>query len=333
MKGWRGLPWLLALALLACGIALAAGSSGWGFARLDIVREVRLPRVLAGFGTGAALALSGALLQLLTRNPLADPYVLGVSGGAAVGALAMMLLASAAAEGVLAMLGFEWAVAIGAALGAVLATLLLLALSWRLIAGQRPGAADDSSVSLLLIGVMIGSASAAMVALLLSLAADLPLRGMVFWLIGDLNGATHWLAVWLALGAALFANWPWARQLDWMARGDAWAATLGANVVARRLSVLLGAALATGAAVATAGSIGFVGLVVPHALRLAGVRQAAVLLPASALGGGSFVVLVDALARTIVAPTQLPVGVLAAAIGVPAFLGLLLHPRHAAGRR
>ncbi len=333
MSGWRSLALLLVLALLACAVGLAAGSSGWGFARLDIVREVRLPRVLAGFGAGAALALSGALLQLLTRNPLADPYVLGVSGGASVGALGTMLLAAAPGGGILAAIGLESAVALGAAAGAALATLLLLALSWRLIADGGFGVRDDGAVSLLLVGVMIGSASAAIVAMLLSLAGDVPLRGMIFWLMGDLNGATQWLAVWIALGVALAVNWPWAHQLDWMARGNAWASTLGANVVARRLSVLLAAALATGCAVATAGSIGFVGLVVPHALRLAGVRRAAVLLPACVLGGGSFVVLVDTLARTVAAPTQLPVGVLAAAIGVPAFLVLLLHPRAVAGGR
>ena len=119
--------------------------------------------------------------------------------------------------------------------------------------------------------------------------------------------------------------WPTARQLDWLARGDAWAATLGVPVARRRRSVLLAAALATGAAVATAGAIGFVGLVVPHALRRAGLRSAPFLLPASALGGGAFVVAVDAAARTIVAPMQLPVGVLAAAIGVPSFIVMLLR--------
>lgn len=332
MNHGRGLALLLLLALLACALALAVGSSGWGFARPDIVREVRLPRVLAGFGCGAALALSGALLQLLTRNALADPYVLGVSGGASVGALTVMLLAAEGAAW-LALPGLEWAVAIGATAGAALATLLLLGLSWRLLTATSPGAASDRSTTLLLVGAMIGSASAAAVALLLSIAGDQPLRSMVFWLIGDLNGASHWLAVWLAAGAALLVTWPRARQLDWMARGDSWAATLGVAVVRRRRTALLAAALATGAAVATAGAIGFVGLVVPHALRLAGLRDAAVLLPASVLLGGSFVVLADTAARTLLAPTQLPVGVLAAAVGVPSFLALLLHPAQAAGRR
>jgi iron complex transport system permease protein len=172
---------------------------------------------------------------------------------------------------------------------------------------------------------MIGSGCSAIVSLILSLADQGQLRGMVFWLLGDLNGAAHWEIVWIALALALAVVWPSARQLDWLARGDAWAATLGVPVGRRRMLTLLAAAIATGAAVATAGAIGFVGLVVPHALRLLGVRAAVLLLPASALGGGAFVVLVDAAARTVVAPVQLPVGVLAAAIGVPAFIAMLLH--------
>ena len=121
--------------------------------------------------------------------------------------------------------------------------------------------------------------------LLLTFAPEAQLRGMVFWLLGDLNGATHWVAVWLALVVALALSWPWAHQLDWLARGDAWAATLGVPVERRRRQVLVASALATGAAVATGGAIGFVGLVAPHALRLLGLRRAPWLLPASALAG------------------------------------------------
>ena len=309
-------------------LGLAAGSSGFGFATPEIVWQIRAPRVLAGFGAGAALALSGALMQLLTRNALADPYVLGVSSGAAVGALSAMLLGAAGAAAWVA----HWGVAAGAAVGALAATLLLLALSWRVLARSGVSGAQEAPVSLLLIGVMIGSAGSAIVTLLLTLAPEAQLRGMVFWLLGDLNGATHWAAVWLALGVALAATWPWAHQLDWLARGDAWAATLGVPVQRRRRQVLVAAALATGGAVATAGAIGFVGLVVPHALRLMGVRQAPWLLPCSAVAGGSFVVLVDAAARTVVAPMQLPVGVLAAGVGVPAFLYLLLQGPRSASR-
>jgi iron complex transport system permease protein len=318
---------LLAAAVLAVLIGLAAGSSGWGFVAPEIVWQIRAPRVLAGFGAGAALALSGALMQLLTRNALADPYVLGVSGGASVGALSAMLLG---AIGV----GWwtEWGVAAGAAIGALAATLLLLALSWRVLGRAGVSGAQEAPVSLLLIGVMIGAAGSAIVTLLLTFAPEAQLRGMVFWLLGDLNGATHWSAVWTALLVALAISWPWARQLDWLARGDAWAATLGVPVLRRRRQVLMASALATGGAVATGGAIGFVGLVAPHALRLLGLRQAPWLLPASALAGGSFVVLADAAARTVVAPIQLPVGVIAAAVGVPSFLALLLHGPRGASR-
>jgi len=309
----------IAIAVAAVLLGLAAGSAGWGFAAPDIVWQIRLPRVLAGFGAGAALALAGALMQLLTRNALADPYVLGVSGGASVGALSAMLL------GALPAWWIEWGIAAGAAVGAFGATLLLLALSWRVLGRAGISGVQEAPVSLLLIGVMIGAAASAVVTLLLTFAPEAQLRGMVFWLLGDLNGATHWAAVWVALAITLAATWPWAHQLDWLARGDAWAATLGVPVTRRRRQVLIASALATGGAVATAGAVGFVGLVAPHALRLLGLRRAPWLLPASALAGGSFVVLADALARTIVAPVQLPVGVIAAAVGVPSFLALLLH--------
>ena len=308
------------VAVSACGVGVLAGSTGIGAASPEIFWQIRVPRVLAGFGAGAALALAGALMQLLTRNALADPYVLGVAGGASVGALGTLLLAGSAGGSL-----SEWRIAGGAAAGAFLAAVLLFALLGRRLAGPTSTAREDSSTALLLVGVMIGSGCSAIVSLILSLADQGQLRGMVFWLLGDLNGAAHWEIVWIALALALAVVWPTARQLDWLARGDAWAATLGVPVARRRMLTLIAAAIATGAAVATAGAIGFVGLVVPHALRLLGVRAAVLLLPASALGGGAFVVLVDAAARTVVAPVQLPVGVLAAAIGVPAFIAMLLH--------
>jgi iron complex transport system permease protein len=312
----RWLPAAAMLAALAVALGLAAGSAGWAPGD-EILWRIRAPRVLAGFGAGAALAFAGAVMQLLTRNALADPAVLGVSGGAGVGALLAMLLVPAAGH---------WAPMAGAALGAGAAASLLLALAWRVL--SRPGAGGpvgEGGVTVLLLGVMIGSGSAAAVSLMLSLAPEAQLRGMVFWLLGDLNGATLWWPVWLALAVALAAVLPTAQQLDAMARGDAWSRTLGVPVARRRRVALGAAALATGAAVATAGAIGFVGLVVPHALRMAGVRRAPALLAASALVGGAFVVAMDTLARTWLAPVQLPVGVFAAAIGVPVFVVLLLR--------
>ena len=319
----RWLPATAACALAALAFGLAAGSAGWGVVEPQILWGVRAPRVASGFFSGAALALAGALLQGITRNPLADPSVLGVSGGAAVGALAVLAFAPVDSADV-------WWPMAGAAAGAGIATALLLGLSWRAL-GRRTalmaGHAHEGTVTLLLLGVMIGSACAAAIALMLSLAPAGQLRGMVFWLLGDLNGATAWWPAAMALAIAFVLVIPRAHELDVLARGDAWAASLGVAVARRRRVVLAAAALATGAAVATAGAIGFVGLVVPHALRLAGVRASAALLPASALVGGAFVVVVDALARTLAAPIQLPVGVLSACVGVPAFVWLLLRGR------
>jgi len=310
---------LAGAAVAALALGLTAGSAGFdGLADATILWQVRAPRVAAGFATGALLALAGALLQGLTRNPLSDPHVIGVSGGASVGALAWLLFAP------------EAGVAIGAMLGAAGAASLLLALAWRVTArAQQPlagaGPVGEAGATVLLLGVMIGAGCAAGVSLLLALAPEGRLRGMVFWLLGDLNGVAAWWPAALALVAALALAWPRARELDLMARGEAWAATLGVPVARRRREALLAASIATGAAVATAGAIGFVGLVVPHALRLAGVRGAAALLPASALAGGAFVVLADAIARSAFAPLQLPVGVLSAAVGVPVFVALLLR--------
>jgi iron complex transport system permease protein len=205
------------------------------------------------------------------------------------------------------------------------ASALLFGLLWRRLASTAIVPSGEGATALLLVGVMIGAGCSAIVSLILTLADEGQLRGMVFWLLGDLNGASHWEIVWIAVALALAIVWPRARELDWLARGDAWAATLGVAVGPRRRAVLLAAAVATGAAVATAGAIGFVGLVVPHALRRLGVRAAPLLLPTSAIAGGAFVVAVDAAARTIVAPLQLPVGVLAAAIGVPTFIAMLLQ--------
>ena len=301
-------------AALACALGVLAGSAGFGIASSEIVWSIRVPRVLAGFGAGAALALAGALMQLLTRNALADPYVLGVAGGASVGALGAMLVAGAAGAA-----ASEWGVAVGAAIGAAAASALLFGLLWRRLASTAIVPSGEGATALLLVGVMIGAGCSAIVSLILTLADEGQLRGMVFWLLGDLNGASHWEIVWIAVALALAVVWPRARELDWLARGDAWAATLGVAVGPRRRAVLLAAALAT------AGAIGFVGLVVPHALRRLGVRAAPLLLPASAIAGGAFVVAVDAAARTLVAPLQLPVGVLAAAIGVPTFIAMLLQ--------
>ncbi len=316
----------LALALLLAALAVPAalalgllsGSAGWGWPSAEIFWLIRVPRVLAAFGTGAALALGGALIQLVTRNPLADPHVLGVTSGASLGAVLMLMFAPA---------GLLLAAEAGAVGGALAAMSLVFALAWRGMGrGLSPNAAPGT-VIVLLVGVMIGAACGAGVSFLLAVADDFQLRNIVFWLLGDLNGAALWWPVWAAVGIALLLAWPRAQELDWIARGDAWAWTLGVPVAKRRRTAIFAACLATGAAVATAGSIGFVGLVAPHIVRLTGLRHARMLLPFSALFGGVFLVLADTVARTVIAPSQLPVGVVSAGVGVPLFLMLLLRRR------
>lgn len=308
---------LLLVALGAFGIALATGTQGFAPAHAwqalagsdSIAREVilslRLPRALAAFGCGALLALAGALLQALLRNPLADPFVLGISGGAGTGVLLAMLLGLGGI-----------ALGIAGLSGASLSLGVLLLLAWR--GGLRPQ-------RLLLAGVILSSAWGAIVTLLLALAPDAPLRGMVFWLMGDLSGVEPDLAA-LPLVAALLAlllAWPLARGFDALAQGELSARALGVPVDRLRIFALGIAAAITTLVVLVAGSIGFVGLVTPHLLRLAGLRRHRGLLPGCLLGGGTLLLLADLASRSIVAPLQLPVGAVTAALGAPLFLWLL----------
>ena len=307
--------WLLiAASLAAIAASLTLGSSGidapWDrLATGDplmqtIVWELRLPRALAAFGTGVVLALAGVLMQALLRNPLADPYVLGVSGGAAVGALGLML---AGAAGLV--------VDIGAAVGAFGAMLLVFAVAH--------GTGGWTTTRLLLTGVVVAAGCGAIVSLLLSLSDDLRLRGMLFWLLGDFGYVqTPWWLLALAL-VAIPACLLAARPLDALARGELQARLLGVPVRGLRIAIYVTASLLTAAAVTTAGSIGFVGLVTPHLVRLVVGSSHRAVIPAAALAGGALLVVADLLARTVVAPRQLPVGALTALIGVPLFLWLM----------
>jgi len=323
------LIWItLAIAALAAfALALATGSTRLAPLELlqalaspgdsvaaEIVTRLRLPRALAAFSVGGLLALAGALMQVLLRNPLADPYVLGLSGGAAVGALGAML----AGLGALAA-------NLGAAGGALAAILLVFALARRDFARQQRFGALDASPRLLLTGVIMAAGWGAVITLMLTLAPDARLRGMLFWLMGDLNGAESWAPAMLALAAALALTYPAARDLNVLLRGEALAHALGVRVAPLRRMVYVVASVATALAVTTAGAIGFVGLVVPHGLRLALGNDQRVLLPASALAGGTLLLLADTAARSLLAPQQLPVGVITALVGVPAFMFLLLR--------
>lgn len=319
---------LLALAAAAAGLlALASGSVPLppaevlrllvqpdGSSASQVLHGLRLPRALAAFGVGGLLAVAGALMQVLLRNPLADPYVLGVSGGASVGALLALLLA-----------GGAWLVQAGAFAGALLTIVLVFALAQRDLSRLDTTARLDSAPRLLLTGVMLAALWSAVITLLLMLAPEARLRGMLFWLAGDLGGSEAALWPIAVLGALLLLSWPLARELNVLLRGTAGAQALGVPVVRLRRLVYALASLATAIAVTTGGAIGFVGLVVPHALRLLMGNDQRTLLPACALAGGTLLLLADTLARTIVAPQQLPVGVITALLGVPTFIVLLLH--------
>lgn len=273
-----------------------------------ILWELRAPRAFAAFACGALLALSGALMQVLLRNPLADPYLLGVSGGASVGALLGMLLGFSA-----------WIVHSLAFTGAAAASLALFLFAANLSGWQIH--------RLILGGVAIAAGCGAIVALILSLAPNTQVQGMLFWLMGDLSGARHIWPAWLALGAVFLLAQPLAAALDALNLGELKAASLGVAVRRTQLLAFLAATLAAVAAVMLAGAIGFIGLVVPHLLRLVGVHRHRLLLPLSAMTGGALLTLADTAARSLSAPLEFPVGVMTAFIGVPALLFLLARTR------
>lgn len=317
----RALTILLSLALVAMLVAAVAtlcGSTGCtqSIAGNDVFWMLRVPRALAAFAVGGLLAVAGALMQILLRNPLADPYVLGLSGGSAAGALSAMF--AAAYFG----LPMDGASGIGAGLGAAAAMLLLFALV-RQPLRRLPVAPYAVGHRLILTGVMIASGFGAIITLILSLAPDAQLRGMVFWLLGDLEGNRFVWPAWVVLLAVTAWAILNAKRLNLLARGESFAQLLGVPVVRLRVAALCAASIATAAAVTVAGTIGFVGLVVPHAMRLLFGNDQRILLPAAALAGGTVLTLADLVARTVVAPTQLPVGVITALIGVPVFLWLL----------
>jgi len=205
---------------------------------------------------------------------------------------------------------------------------LVFALARRDFARQQMFGALDASPRLLLTGVIMAAGWGAVITMMLTLAPEARLRGMLFWLMGDLNGAESWTPAMLVLAAALAVVYPMARDLNLLLRGEAIAHALGVRVVPLRRGVYFVASVATALAVTTAGAIGFIGLVVPHALRLALGNDQRILLPASTLAGGTLLLLADTAARTVLAPQQLPVGVITALVGVPAFLFLLMrNPR------
>ncbi|MEX2354069.1 MAG: iron ABC transporter permease, partial [Gammaproteobacteria bacterium] len=298
-------------------IALSLGSSSIPFSEIlkllyrddegltaRIVLELRLPRVLTGFLVGGMLALAGCLMQVLLRNPLADPYVLGVSGGAAVFALLAMIGG---------LSGF-W-INSGAFTGALFSIVLVFVLS-------RIGN-DWNPLRILLTGVVIAAGWGAVISFLLAVSPASKVHGMLFWLMGDLGYGTH--SIWnpFILAGILLSCMVVARSMNLLATGELNAAALGVSVARLKYFIYFAASLLTATAVTQAGSIGFIGLVIPHLVRLMLGSDHRLLLPVSVLLGGSLLMVADGLARTIIAPQQLPVGVLTAMIGVPLFLLLL----------
>ncbi|HEX6591558.1 MAG TPA: iron ABC transporter permease [Moraxellaceae bacterium] len=310
---------LLPLATLAVlALALAWGMQELGPLAGEVLRELRLPRVLLALFTGSALALAGLLLQNFFRNPLVEPGLLGVSSGAGLAAV----LVIAAGLPSLAGMGGLWLLPAAAFAGA-LATLLLV-----LAAGRRLGAGN---AELLLVGVAINALAAALVNLLLSLGDNSVLRSASFWLMGSFAQANVTLlsVSTVVLLAVLWRSWQQRTALDVWQLGDSEAAHLGLDIQRFRREILLLASLLVALAVAQSGGIGFVGLLAPHMARRLGLRRHQQLLPASLWLGGLLAVLADWLARVVVAPLELPVGVLTALIGAPAFLLLFLQRRRA----
>ncbi len=314
-------PGLVILSLVAGLFALASGSAdistgeAWqtlfgnapDYAR-NIILELRLPRALTAYGVGGLLAVAGVLMQVLLRNPLAEPYILGSSGGAAVAALLAMTLGYGATL-----------VDLSAFAGAMVATLLVFSIA--------QGTGNWTPTRLLLTGVVLAAGFSAATTLLLALSPDQNLRGMLFWLVGDLSysyspARSLWLLALITV-AGLIA----ARHLNVLARGDLQAAIVGLPVAGFRLIIFAVTALATAISVTTVGVIGFIGLVVPHLIRIVAGSDHRIVLPASALAGGILLVVADTLARTLLAPRQLPVGALTATIGVPLFLILMSRSR------
>lgn len=319
----RPLPLLVLLAIALASLLLAiqigsvtiAGGELWqvfmgGGSALHqtLILELRLPRALAAFATGGLLAVAGALMQVLLRNPLADPYVLGLSSGSAVGALLAMLM------------GLGAALVSGAAfIGAITSAVIVFSLA--------NGGGSWTPTRLLLTGVIVSAGWSAVVTFMLAVGPTEKLPGMLFWLMGDL---AYSRSPWPALTVLILVSGlllPLGRSLNVLARGPLQAAALGVPVKQMEWFIYIGASLLTAFAVTTAGSIGFVGLIIPHMLRLILGNDQRIILPASALTGGSLLTLADTAARSIIAPQQLPAGVITAMIGVPGFLYLLYRSR------
>lgn len=292
---------------------LGLGDSPLSALRDGIVWELRMPRVLTAGAVGAGLAIAGAVMQAVTRNSLADPYLLGLSSGASLGAVTVLVL------------GVAVLLPVAAFVGAVIALAATL-----LIAGAGSGLTPSRTI---LAGIAVSSLGASLTSFVIFwTATGDSYREIISWLLGSLAGA-RWPAVVIAVGAILLIGVPLmvgGRALDAFAFGDTSAAALGVHVARTRLLMLVGTALLTGGMVSVSGAIGFVGLVLPHAVRLVVGTRHRVLLPLAALTGAIFLIWCDTAARTLFDPRELPVGIITAIVGAPVFVALLIRSRRAA---
>ena len=285
-----------------------------------IVYDIRLPRVILGALIGASLAVSGAVMQGLFRNPLADPGIVGVSAGAGLGAVSMIVLGGTALAPMIAFFG-SYALPLAAFAGALSFTALLYRVATR--RGQT------SIATMLLAGIALGAMAGAYMGILVYVADDRQLRDLTFWGLGSLAGAS-WIKIAAAgpfIIASLLASPFLAQGLNGLALGEASAGHLGIPVQRLKYVAIVTVAAATGASVAVSGGIGFVGIVVPHLLRIVIGPDHRYLLPAAALLGACMLLLADTVSRTIVAPSELPIGIVTAAVGAPFFLWILLRRR------
>lgn len=329
---------LTVMLVLTMGLALQVGAfdaptlrvlmtwagldDGQGLQPVDqiVITNIRLPRVIMGAMVGAALAVSGAVMQGLFRNPLADPGIVGVSAGASLGAVAIIVLGGTVLAPYAQMTGPN-ALPFAAFLGGLASTYILYSIATR----ER----RTSVATMLLAGIALGAFALAMTGLLIFVADDLQLRQISFWSLGSLAGAT-----WEKLGSvipiilpALLVSGYLARGLNALAFGEAAATHMGVSIQRVKNVAIFAIAAATGASVAVSGGIGFVGIIVPHALRLLIGPDHRYLIPASGLLGAVFLILADCISRTVVLPAELPIGIVTAAIGAPFFLWILLRRR------
>lgn len=337
-RAWRGpligLLLLVLLATAATAVSQGAVDVAWHtlwtarrpapgdahFLHHAVIVEVRLPRVLMAMLTGAALASAGVFLQALFRNPLADPALIGVSAGAALGAVSMVVLGATWLGGLAWLLG-AWALPSAAFAGAVLASILIFALA-------RSGG-DVQATTLLLCGIAINALAGALIGLMTYLATDDQLRNLTFWSLGSLAGAT-WPAVKVmvpVVASMLVLGWRIAPAANALLLGEAQALHLGIPVETLKRIIVAASAACAGAAVAFTGMVGFVGLVAPHLARLMVGPDHRYVFPLAAILGAWLLTVGDLLARTVARPAELPLGILTALLGAPFFLWLIKRRR------